>query len=517
MTFRILILLIVTISSCNQIHNYNGVVGISDGLVSGEFSPETKVFAYKGIPFAKPPVGNLRWKSPQPVDAWDGVLECKEFSASAMQYTPQPFSMWTEEFIGLSEPLSEDCLYLNVWTSAQKNDKRPVIVFIHGGGFSSGSGSVPIYDGTNMAAKGVVFVTINYRVGIFGFLAHPELDKESVSGTSGNYGLLDQIAALKWVNKNITAFGGDPNNVTIAGQSAGAFSVNYLVASPLAKGMFHRAIAESGGAVMPTSRLSKDNTLDIAEDKSLHMCQSLGINSIDELRYLSADSLLKLPAMSIPVIDGYVLPEAVQAIFEKGQQNDVPVLLGWNANEGNFSGPIKSASEFKKKCQLNYGNRASEFLKIFPATNDLIAQTSQIKLSGLLTFGIQAYKWAELHSELESTPAFVYFFNRSVPYGKGQNDFGAFHTSEVPYAYCNLYKSTVRPWEEVDYNLQDVMSSYWINFARNGNPNGNGLPEWQPYSKDKNQTMILGEKIKLQKLPYIDAMRMIEASIDESL
>ncbi|MCU4163464.1 carboxylesterase/lipase family protein [Carboxylicivirga caseinilyticus] len=510
MVIRFFFILLLATACCNEKEQVE-VVKVCGGLVSGKYLPDTEVFAYKGIPFAKPPVGDLRWKAPQPVDSWDGVRDCTAFSASAMQFTPQPFLMWTQEFIAPAEPLSEDCLYLNVWTAAKKEEKQPVIVFIHGGGFSSGSGSVPIYDGANMAAKGAVFVTINYRVGIFGFFAHPELSKEAASGTSGNYGLLDQIAALKWVRDNIGEFGGDPDNVTIAGQSAGAFSVNYLVASPLAKGLFHRAIAESGGAVMSTNRLSMGNTLVIAESVNQELGEHLEITSIADFRAMPADSLLKLGSMSIPVVDGYVLPKDVHSIFTNGEQNDVPVLLGWNANEGNFGGPLKSAADFKNECEQKYGERASEFLEVFPAQNDSIAQASQIMLSGLQTFGIQAYKWAELQNQKESSPAFVYFFNRSVPYGEGQQDFGAFHTSEVSYAYCNLDKSSIRPWTQTDYQLEKIMSSYWINFARNGNPNRDQLPIWKPYTKEMHQAMILGEKTEMKELPHLDELNLIES------
>ena len=240
-------------SGCQSDTSLSTIIQTDNGQVEGLPNADASVVAFKGIPFAAPPVGDLRWKAPQPVQNWEGVRECKEFSSSAMQSTPAPFLMWTSEFIAPAKPLSEDCLYLNLWTANPASaEKRPVIVFIHGGGFTSGSGSVPIYDGEEMAKAGVVFVTINYRVGIFGFFSHPELTAESPHHTSGNYGLLDQIAALKWVQKNIAAFGGDPTRVTIAGQSAGAFSVNFLVASPLAKGLFQRAIAESGGAVLHT-------------------------------------------------------------------------------------------------------------------------------------------------------------------------------------------------------------------------------------------------------------------------
>ena len=251
-------------------------VRTQNGLVSGIYSNGVNVF--KGIPFAAPPVGELRWRAPQPAASWQGIRKCNTFSASAMQAKPAPFMMYTAEFLAPPEPLSEDCLYLNVWTAAKAvNEKRPVIVWVHGGGFTGGSGSVPLYDGEDLAKKGIVFVTINYRLGVFGFLAHPELSKEANGKEVGNYAFLDQIAALEWVKKNISAFGGDPNNVTLAGQSAGAFSVNVLVASPLAKGLFHKAIAESGGMFGFSLRMK---SIADAEQTGAAFAQKLKANSI---------------------------------------------------------------------------------------------------------------------------------------------------------------------------------------------------------------------------------------------
>ena len=322
---------ILTFLTCFTLPDFNlqanekhllDTIRIESGLISGVKDTKSEVISFKGIPFAAPPVGDLRWKAPQPVKDWIGVKECKMFSASAMQATPMPFSMWTAEFIAPSKPLSEDCLYLNVWTGAKSSsEKLPVIVFIHGGAFTSGSGSVPVYDGTAMAQKGVIFVTINYRVGIFGFFAHPELSQESASKTSGNYGLLDQIEALKWVRKNIAAFGGDPDRVAIAGQSAGAFSVNYLVASPLAKGLFQRAIAESGGSVLPTNPLSGQLNLKGTEQRGLEFAKSLNTNSIAELRAKTATELMAVKTMTSPIVDGYVIPEPMYQIFSQGKQN----------------------------------------------------------------------------------------------------------------------------------------------------------------------------------------------------
>ncbi len=490
--------------------NLSDALQIESGLISGTKDSKSEVVSFKGIPFAAPPVGDLRWKAPQSAKSWNGVKECKTFSASAMQGTPAPFSMWTAEFIAPAEPLSEDCLYLNVWSAAKSSsEKRPVIVFIHGGAFTSGSGSVPVYDGTAMAQKGIVFVTINYRVGIFGFFSHPELSKESASKTSGNYGLLDQIEALKWVKKNIAAFGGDPNRVAIAGQSAGAFSVNYLVASPLAKGLFQRAIAESGGSILPTNPLAGTQNLKDAEQRGIEFAHSLKAVSIADLRSKSAQELMAVRTMTSPIVDGYVIPEPVYKIFFAGKQNDVPVLMGWNANEGNFGGQLLNAEKFKQQAKEKYGEKADEFLKLFPSETDAEAEQSQLTLSGLQTFGVQAYAWMNLQNKTGKSSVFMYHFERAVPYREDQKPFGAFHTGEVPYAYNNLHMSN-RPWQQTDYQLAETMSAYWANFAANGNPNGTGLPKWTACSTKNPIVMTLGEKVEISDFQNKKGLEFLE-------
>lgn len=337
---------------CN--HPIQEVVTVDQGSLKGTYSAQSGVFAYKGIPFAQPPVDELRWKAPISLDSWSGTLNASEFGPICEQGNPSPFLMWTQEFIAPADSLSEDCLTLNIWTQEGNPDaKRPVIVFIHGGGFSSGSGSVPIYDGDALAQKGVVFVTINYRVGIFGFFSHPELSAESTDGVSGNYGLLDQIAALKWIQENIEAFGGDPGNITIAGQSAGAFSVNYLVLSPLAKGLFHRAIAESGGAIISTG--GRGQSLETAEERGERLGFELGSNSLNSLRQLSAKTLLEYNQGFSPIIDGYVLPATGYELLSTGKYNQVPTIVGWNADEGALWGGQLKADAFKQSLKERFG------------------------------------------------------------------------------------------------------------------------------------------------------------------
>jgi para-nitrobenzyl esterase len=428
-------------------------VKIDGGTISGATNAAGDIHVFKGIPFAAPPVGALRWKAPQPVKPWTGIKACTAFGPSPMQDAPEPFSMWTEEFLIRKEPIGEDCLYLNVWTGAKAaTEKRPVLVWIYGGGFGSGGANCPIYDGEAMAKKGIIFVSINYRVGIFGFFAHPELTKESGHNASGNYGLMDQIAALKWVQKNIAAFGGDPSNVTIAGQSAGSMSVNALIASPLAKNLFHRAIGESG------AMFTNDNLpLAKAEEAGINVMTTLKAASLKDLRAIPADSLQHIghTLRHSPIIDGYVLPEPIVTIFKAGKETKVDLLTGWNQDEGLF-------------------------------------------------FGLQNYTWANIQAA-QGTPVYLYRFVRKPPATGEYVKYGAFHTGEVPYAYDNL-QFVRRPWEPVDHTLATEMSAYWANFTATGDPNGQGLPRWDRYTTGNKQVMFLDTTSKSGPLPDADTL-----------
>jgi para-nitrobenzyl esterase len=368
------------------------------------------------------------------------------------------------------------------------------VVWIYGGGFNSGGSAIPIYDGEAMAKKGVVFVSINYRVGIFGFIAHPELTIESGNNASGNYGLMDQIAALKWVQKNIAAFGGDAGNVTIAGQSAGSMSVNCLVASPLAKGLFKKAIAQSGASFTRSNASLKQ-----AEEDGIKVLQQLNVPSVADMRKIPAEELLqKAQAIRGPIIDGYVLPDAIVNIFDAGRQNDITLLTGWNEDEGLLVGTIKNASDFHKQAQ-QYGEDSTIFLKYYPAGTDAEAVTSHLNLSRDLIFGVQNYAWANVQSN-QGRKVYVYRFTRKVPATGEYVKYGAFHSGEIPYAYDNL-KFFPRPWEAVDRELAKVMSSYWANFIIYGDPNGNSLPHWPVYTTTDNQVMILGVKQEAKTMP----------------
>ncbi|MCB0521724.1 MAG: carboxylesterase family protein [Lewinellaceae bacterium] len=466
-----------------------------NGLVTGTFNKNGDIQIFRGIPFAAPPVGDLRWKAPEPAANWDGVLACDKFPASAMQPPPVPFFVWSKEFMAPMEPLSEDCLYLNIWAPKMEGDQKlPVIVWIHGGGFVSGAGACPIYDGEGMAKKGVVFVSINYRLGIFGFLAHPELSAESGHNASGNYAFLDQIAALQWVKDNISNFGGDPERVTIAGQSAGAFSVNALMASPVANGLFQRAIAESGG-MFSNERLKP---LRKAELEGMQLMQKLNANSIADLRKLPADSLLKAATVNAPVLDGYVLPEDIYSIFLKGQQNDVPLLVGFNRDEGFVFGETKTAEQYKADAAQKYGKLAGKFLEAFPANDDAEAKQSQKNLGRDQLFAWQVRTWAGLQSQKGQHPAWLYRFDRVPPGRPDLAEHGAFHSAEIAYA-LNALPMWDRPWEPFDKRLSDMMSDYWVNFAATGNPNGEDLPTWSPMQASKTNAFVFGEKMGMQQ------------------
>jgi para-nitrobenzyl esterase len=456
------------------------VVKTLNGSVSGSSQGEINIF--KGIPFAAPPVGELRWKEPQAVTNWSGVRKCTSFSASPYQPDPVPFLCWSEEFIAPPEPLSEDCLYLNIWTGAKNgNEKRPVFVWIYGGAFSSGSAACAIYDGEEMAKRGIVFVSLNYRVGPFGFMASPELSKEQ-NNASGNYGILDQIAALQWVQKNIAAFGGDPGRVTIAGQSAGSISVSALLASPLAKGLFQGAILESGGLL--GSRMIA--SLQDAEAVGVAVQKKTGAGSLEELRKKPADEILKaslgLGPMRMGITsDGYVLPKDINAFYKEGKQNDVPVIMGWVSGDALVLGKSEiTAEQFTRQAKEKYGADATEYLKIFPANSDAQAQASQMEINLLAFAGIPAYLLAGFNNK----PTFIYH-SSFVPTDKpGFPNYGAFHTSEVPFALHNLH-TWKRPWQKRDFEIEKLMSDYWIQFVKSGNPNLSGLPVWKPYTRSE--------------------------------
>jgi para-nitrobenzyl esterase len=472
-------------------------IRVEGGLISGKSGNNPEIAVYKGVPYAAPPVGNLRWRAPQPVVTWEGVRKAEQYSPTCMQPERPHDSVYYPGF----EPISEDCLYANVWSPAKSaKDRLPVMVYIHGGGFRVVSGSEKFFDGEALAKRGVIVVTFNYRLGVFGFLAHPELTKESDQHASGNYGLLDQIAALRWVQKNIAAFGGDPKRVTIFGQSAGANSVCYLLASPLTKGLYIHAIAES--VVDCFVSPEEETGLAAAEQGGEKFLAVTKAASIADLRAKPAEDLLKISAQSTfgAVIDGYLLPASAYTIFAREQQNRVDVMVGSNADEGTLLGSRfpGQASVFIQQARQKYGDQADTFLKFFPASSD-----AQSKESNLAAVRDQVASQARiLTSRMAGTgkaKSYRYYFSHKPPIPNGMfreqaaHELGAFHSSELEYVFHNL---DTRPyeWTDTDRKLSDAMSAYWVNFAKTGNPNGNGLPNWPACDAKNDVLMEFGDK-----------------------
>ena len=475
-------------------------VRVEGGLLSGTTGVTSDVKVYKGVPYAAPPVGDLRWRAPKTAPKWEGVRHADRFSAACMQ-TPYPEG---SPYRSDPEPVSEDCLYLNVWSGAKSaKEGRPVMVWIHGGALTRGSGSNPVYDGEELAKKGVVVVTINYRLGVFGFFAYPELTKESDRNSSGNYGILDQISALEWVQKNIAAFGGDPKRVTIFGESAGSWSVNALVATPLAKGLFERAIGESGANFAPLP------TLAMAEQAGLRVAKSVHADSLAALRAKSAAEMMKANGeLARPNVDDWMLPEQVRAIFASGKQNDVPTLIGSNADEGTAFTPASVKAEaFKAQARSRYGDQADEYLKLYPARSDEQAHASAAAAMRDQTFGWEMRTWARLQSKTGKSKVFVYYFSR-VPPGPVGERLGAYHASELRYVFDNLRNIQA---EDVDREIANAMSSYWVNFATKGDPNGRGLPRWPVYQEKNNVAMRFGDRVDVTELPNKPALDFLDA------
>lgn len=491
------------------------LVTTSNGPISGVERDRVRVF--KGIPFAAPPVGELRWKPPQPVKPWTDARDCSAFGPSC----PQPKSM-----LGLPlEKNSEDCLYLNVWTASKNaNDKLPVMFWIHGGGCTTGSGSQPSYDGTALAHLGVVVVTINYRLGPFGYFAHPLLSKESPQGVSGNYGHLDQIAALQWVQKNIAAFGGDPNCVTIFGESAGALSVCRLMISPQAKGLFHRAIAQSGGAHGRNRPLREKCGLQSPmEAEGERIAAALGCDTLEALRAKSADELLAAsnPTQGLygkgtrfgPIVDGWTIPEDAGEMFAAGKQHDVPFMVGSNADEGTLflkQMPVQHVAGYKLTVKTLFGKQADKLLELLPCESDDDLKAAFSRFSTVTSFVAPARMLARSMAKKES-PAFLYHFTRVSPGGK-RSGLGATHAAEISYVFGTLRTPA---HVEKDRELSKVMMACWVQFAKTGNPNGDALPNWPPYKAATDEHLEFGDEVRVGHGLYKEACDLLEKVVTE--
>ncbi|OOQ58997.1 carboxylesterase/lipase family protein [Mucilaginibacter pedocola] len=487
------------------------LVQTDKGQVDG-VTEKSGVVSYKGIPFAQPPIGELRWKDPQPANSWTGVRKCDAFGYNAMQ--KKVFGD-----MGFRSPgMSEDCLYLNVWVPAKKTkEKMPVLVYFYGGGFVAGDGSEARYDGESMAKRGIIALTVNYRLGVFGFLAHPELSKESPHKSSGNYALMDQNAALRWVQANIAAFGGDPKRVTIAGESAGSIAVSAQMASPLSKNLIAGAIGESGAMIKPT--LAAIPLAD-AEANGVKFTEKAGVKDLAALRALPANELLEIaskqgmPPTSVGNIDGYFLPKSPADIFAAGEQAKVPLLAGWNSAEIPFQavmyGQVPTPENYLKQLKMFYPEKADEVLKLYPGATEAEVIKSATQLGSDRFINYSTWKWAELHAQTGGKPVYRYLFSRPRPAmtakmgnakaglaggvikddsskpapPKGPEPYsGAAHASEIEYAMGNLATNETYAWTPDDYKVSETMETYFANFIKTGNPNGSTVPKWTANTK----------------------------------
>ena len=491
-------------------------VAVTGGSVEGVTA--NGIVSFKGIPFAAPPIGDLRWKAPQPVNAWNGVKKADKFAVKCMQ-DPNMSGIF-----GGPPGVSEDCLYLNVWTPAKTaGDKLPVMVWIYGGGFFSGETSSPAYDGTRLAEKGVVIVSVAYRVGVFGFLAHPQLSEESRTG-SGNYGLRDQIAGLKWVKANIARFGGDPSRVTIFGESAGGISISMLAASPAAKGLFTRAISESGGSFAPP-RLGREGgqsvaPLKVAEAAGQAVLTRIGASDIKAARALPAEQIQKSIGFGPPgsgpwpIVDGEVIVGDQYELYQAGRFNDTAVLIGTNSDEGAlFSRGEVTPEKFESDIKAGYGERADTILAAYPHATAAQATRSAKNVARESTFAWHTWAWARLQAQKGAGKVYLYYFDYHQPHSPD----GASHGTEMGYVFRNLegpggaLAHLKGPPNAQDTAVSDVVSSYWVNFAKTGDPNGAGLPAWPAYTTAAPQAMYLNAQSSAGPMPNQKELEAFDA------
>ncbi len=478
-------------------------IKVEQGMIQGTI--EDGLTVYRGIPFAAPPVGDLRWKAPQPPAKWTGVKQTTKFAPAPFQGGNTPSGK------------SEDCLYLNVWTPAKSaSEKIPVMVYIYGGGFSGGNTSDPWVSGEKLAKKGVVLVNIAYRVNQIGFLALPELSAETSNKVSGNYGLLDQIAALQWIKKNIAAFGGDPDKITIFGESAGAISVSMLCASPLAKGLFQAAISQSGGSFGPTRPVTYPGenmkTLKQAENDGTAFLQKAGVKTLAELRKKEPEKLptgFGLPG-GWPIVDGYVIPDDQYKLYEAGKYNDIPVLIGYNSDEGASFTWVKNPGDFVSGVQARYGKFADPLLKAYPLDSGKIGRTAR-DLSRDAAFGWQTWSWARLQSKTGKSKVYFYYFDQhpDYPVGSPRYGYGSPHAQDVAYVFQHLDANNPEIAKS-DYEISNAMATYWTNFAKYGDPNGKGLPQWPAFSESKPVLMHFNQMPHIGPVPSAESLIVLD-------
>lgn len=499
---------ICSLQSCNKTSEVALQVKTQAGVVEG-IELEGGVKAFLGVPFAEAPVGNLRWAAPQPKKAWKGVLETKTFGNDPMQ----PNIFGDMAFRGAGR--SEDCLYLNVWTTAQKvDDALPVLIYFNGGGLMAGSGSEPRYDGAALAREGVIGVTANYREGVFGFFAHPDLTAESPYKGSGNYGFLDQVAAINWVKENIAAFGGDPDRINIVGESAGSFSVSVLMASPLSKGNLNGAMLSSGAEIMPYGA----DTQEVADAAGAALLQAKGIASLADARAMDADALQALippTGMAQVVLDGYFMTESPTEVFAKGEQANVPLLAGWNSLEGTPGAPTLKA--YKEQMQATFGAMTDEIFEAYGILSDAdVMAAPGFQLASDMFTGFPTWKLCDFHAKTTGQPVYRYKYNHPRPApsakmgdmvgalaggvrektaeekAKGvQLAPGAVHSADIEYAMGNLDTNEYYDWQPEDYEISRIFLGYYANFCKSGNPNGEGLPSWSPINANLDAAPVM--------------------------
>ncbi len=527
MIFRTLTLLIL-ISTVFPVQSQNKdafavQTEIEHGIIEGNYDTETDIQSYLGIPFAKPPVGDLRWKPPQPLNSWEGVRQTKTFGPRPMQ------RIVFGDMNSRSNGVSEDCLYLNVWTPANRNTENlPVLVYFFGGGFVAGDGSEPRYDGESMAKEGIVVVTVNYRLNVFGFLAHPDLSEESSYGASGNYGLLDQHAALQWVQTNIAAFGGDPSKVTICGESAGSISVSIQMASPLSRDLIAGAIGESGASIDPTLA---PISLEDAEKTGAEFVQKAGYQSIEEMRSLSSRDIYEIYNESgrfgFPVvIDGYLIPDKLKDIFNAREQAQVPLLLGWNSAEipgGAFmQGQPYTEEAYREKVKQAYPEKAEEVLKLYPHGSMNEIEQSATDLASDRFIAYSTWKWFDLHRKNSGQPVYRYLYSKLRPPLRDQTlvpglaggtqranpdaptqprALGAPHACEIEYCMGNLDLIKEYAWTADDYQVSKTMQRYFANFIKSGDPNGTDLPQWDAASSEDPHPPVMVIDVESEMVP----------------
>lgn len=494
-TFQTIILLSVMVTTGFISGNKPlSIVEVEGGKIEGV--DESGITVFKGVPFAAPPVGDLRWKEPQPVKSWTGIRKADKFGPVAMQN-----KVFGDMNFG-DAGMSEDCLYLNIWTPAVTgNEKLPVLVYFHGGGLFAGSGCEPRYAGDVLARRGIICITVNYRLGIFGYFAHPELTKESPNHTSGNYGYLDQVAALKWIQKNIKAFGGDPARVTIAGESAGSISVSALMCSPLSKNLIAGAIASSGSLMGALSPMP----LAEAEKNGLKVATDLTASSLAALRAIPAEKLLQVKGQFSSTIDGYFIPKAPVEIYVKGEQAKVPLLIGWNSQEMVYQyflrGKEPTVANFKEAAMATFGDKTDKIAELYGVTDDASVPSAATALASDMFIGFSTWKWSDIQKKTGEKPVYRYMYchprpdmvaalaNKVPGLAGGVQDAkdnapktpkatGAVHSADIEYAMGTLPTNRVYDWQPEDYTVSEIFQAYYLNFVKTGNPNGLGVPEW---------------------------------------